>query len=84
MDLADWRSHIDTVDKQLIDLLNERMKYCLEIGEIKRLEGRQVQDEDRERAVLATLTQYNKGPMSNEAIVDIFTRIIAEARNLES
>ena len=84
MDLADWRSHIDTVDKQLIDLLNERMKYCLEIGEIKRREGRQVQDERREREVLAKLEEYNTGPMSNEAINEIFTRVIAEARNLES
>ena len=84
MDLADWRRRIDTLDRELIDLLNERMKYCLEIGEIKRREGLEVQDQEREKQVLEVLTAYNGGPMTDEAIVEIFTRIIAEARFLES
>ena len=84
MDLTDWRSRIDTLDRELIDLLNERMKYCLEIGEIKRREELEIQDQEREKQVLEALTAYNGGPMTDEAIVEIFTRVIAEARFLES
>ncbi len=84
MDLEGWRARIDTVDRSLVDLLNERMEYCLEIGKIKRGEGRQVQDEEREREVVERLSAYNAGPIGDDAIADIFTRIMAEARALES
>ena len=83
MDLSDWRVRIDIVDQILVDLLNRRMLYVLEIGQIKRANGRQVLDTEREKRVLEGLIAYNKGPLSNEAIVDLFTRIMQEARNLE-
>ena len=83
MDLSDWRARIDTVDRILVDLLNRRMEYVREIGKIKRARGQQVQDADREKTVLDEARAYNKGPLSDEAVVDIFTRIMQEARNLE-
>ena len=84
MDLEDWRARIDGVDRRLVDLLNERMEYCIEIGKIKRGEGRQVQDEKREREVVERLSAYNAGPVGDDAIAAIFARIMAEARTLES
>jgi len=83
MDLSDWRARIDTIDQILVDLLNRRMQYALEISDIKRAHGRQIEDSEREKTILEGLSAYNKGPLSNQAIVDIFTRIIAEARTLE-
>lgn len=84
VDLSDWRTRIDIIDEMLIDLLNRRMQYALEAGRIKRANGQQIQDSEREKAIIDSLRDYNKGPLSNEAIVDIFTRIIEEARHLES
>ena len=83
MDLSDWRARIDTVDQILVDLLNRRMEYVLEIGKIKRACGQQVHDADREKMVLDEARAYNQGLLSDEALVDIFTRIMQEARNLE-
>ena len=83
MDLSDWRARIDTVDQVLVDLLNKRMQYALEIGKIKRVHGQQVRDIEREKAIMEGLKAYNKGPLGDEAIVDIFARIMQEARNLE-
>ena len=83
MDLSEWRARIDSVDQQLVDLLNQRMLYVLEIGRLKRQHGRPVQDRERERLILERLTSYNQGPLSTQAIEDLFTRIIQEARNLE-
>jgi chorismate mutase len=83
MDLSDWRARIDTVDQILVDLLNKRMHYVLEIGKIKRAHGRQVRDAEREKAILDGLKAYNNGPLSDAAIADIFNRIMQEARNLE-
>ena len=83
MDLSDWRVRIDTVDQILVDLLNRRMQYALEIGQIKRAHGRQVRDPDREQAILDKLKEYNEGPLGDAAIEDIFNRIMQEARDLE-
>lgn len=83
MDLSDWRARIDTVDQVLVDLLNKRMQYALEIGKIKRVHGQQVRDIEREKTIMEGLKAYNKGPLGDEAIVDIFARIMQEARNLE-
>lgn len=83
MDLSEWRARIDAVDQQLVDLLNQRLQYVLEIGRLKRQHGRPVQDLQRERAILERLTAYNQGPLSTQTIEDLFNRIMQEARNLE-
>ena len=41
MDLSDWRERIDGIDRQMIDLLNERMQCAHEIGQIKKAAGNQ-------------------------------------------
>ncbi len=83
MDLSEWRARIDAVDQQLVDLLNQRLQYVLEIGKLKRQHGRPVQDLARERAILERLSAYNQGPLSTQAIEDLFNRIMQEARKLE-
>ncbi len=83
MDLDHWRDRIDAVDKQLLELINRRMEFAVEIGKIKRAEGRRVRDPEREREVLARLVQGNGGPASARGIEEIFSRIMQEARDLE-
>tara|TARA_Y100000588_G_C14013504_1_gene821030 strand:+ start:504 stop:767 length:264 start_codon:yes stop_codon:yes gene_type:complete len=83
MDISDWRARIDTVDQIIIDLLNRRMGYAQEIGHLKQAKGQQVRDPQREREVIDRLKAYNQGPIGDEAIADLYSRIIAEARNLE-
>lgn len=83
MDLSDWRARIDAVDRLLLDLLNRRVGYALEIGGIKRAEGRPILDEKREKELLDSLKSHNRGPLGDEAVARIFRRIVEEARNLE-
>ncbi len=83
MDISDWRARIDTVDQIIIDLLNRRMDYAKEIGNLKHAAGQKVRDPQREREVIERLKAYNQGPISDEAIADLYTRLIAEARSLE-
>ncbi len=83
MDLSEWRARIDEVDEELVDLINRRLEYAVEIGRIKREEGLEVRDPQRERDLLQRLREYNQGPLGDSALVDVFTRLIAEARELE-
>ena len=78
-----WRARIDTIDQILVDLINRRLEFAIEIGRIKRDSGQQVRDVARERALIERLQRHNNGPMSEAAIVDLFARIISEARILE-
>ena len=83
MELSDWRARIDAVDGILLDLLNRRVEYALEIGRIKRAQGSPILDEKRERDLLDGLKSHNRGPLGDEAVARIFRRIVEEARNLE-
>lgn len=84
MDLSNWRARIDAVDQILVDLLNRRMRYAMEIGAIKLANGQAVQDAAREQSVIDAIKDYNNGPISDGALEEIFARIMAEARQLEA
>jgi chorismate mutase len=83
MNIADWRRKMDEIDKQLVELLNERCKCALEIGHLKVQAKIPLYQPAREKEVLNNAEINNKGPLSHEAIRRLFERIIDEARSAE-
>ena len=86
MDLSDWRERIDSIDRQLIDLLNERMQCAQEIGRIKKAAGKPIRDPERERVVLAKIKAYNQGlqgPIKDEALEELYRLLIELTTNFE-
>jgi chorismate mutase len=81
--LGPLRVRIDTLDEQLVRLLNERASCALEIGRVKEALGLAIYQPERERDVLEHVTGINTGPLDAEAIRRLFERIIDEARRLE-
>lgn len=78
------RDDIDRVDEVLVRLLNERARVACEIGRIKKTEGIEVYQPEREKQVLAHVRGIAaEGPLGAEAIARLFERIIDEARRLE-
>lgn len=77
------RKKIDKVDKQLLYLLNERAQSVIEMGHVKSKMGLKVFDPRRERDIFVSMTEKNPGPLSVDAIVRIYERIIDESRRLE-
>jgi len=49
MSIEDWRRKIDEIDRQLVQLLNERSNCVVEIGRIKQVSGEALYQPDRER-----------------------------------
>lgn len=82
-DLGRIRRNIDEVDAVLVKLLNQRAKWALEIGEVKRRVGLAIYQPDREAEVLGRVNDRNRGPLGREAIRRLFERIIDESRRLE-
>lgn len=81
--IDDLRRRIDAIDERLVVLLNERAACALGIGEVKERFGLPIYQPAREAEVLAHVSQVNGGPLSADALVRVFERIIDEARRLE-
>ena len=82
--LDDLRDDIDRVDEVLVRLLNERARVACEIGRIKKEQGIDVYQPEREKQVLAHVRSVaSEGPLGPDAIARLFERIIDEARRLE-
>lgn len=83
MTIEDWRAKIDTIDKQLLELLSQRANYAIEVGKIKSQRNVQVLDPERERQIIQAILRENKGPLGEDALRRIFERVIEECRRIE-
>ena len=83
MTIDDWRRKIDEIDRQLVELLNERSRCVFEIGQAKRASGSPLYQPQREREIFENVEAANRGPLSDRAIRRLFERILDEARSLE-
>jgi chorismate mutase/prephenate dehydratase len=83
MNIEYWRTEIDEVDRQLLQLLNRRARLATKVGALKKAAGLPCSDPQREHVVLDTLQQANSGPLDRRAITKIFRRIIRESRRVE-
>ena len=82
--LDELRADIDRVDEVLVRLLNERARVACEIGRVKKEQGVELYQPDREKQVLAHVRSIaSEGPLGADAIARLFERIIDEARRLE-
>ena len=78
-----WRGRIDTIDEQLVRLLNSRSACAVEIGRLKRRLGLPVYSPEREAWILERVMRDNPGPLEPTAVRRVFERIIDESRRLE-
>jgi len=83
MNIEDWRAEIDSVDDELLSLINKRARLAVEVGILKRAAGIPITDPEREREVLTRLSRANDGPLDEEAVQKLFRQIIHESRQIE-
>lgn len=83
MDISDWRTKIDEIDRRLVELLNERAEAAHEIGKLKAQAGMPIYEPDRERAVFDNAKKLNKGPLPNRDLLRIYERIMDVMRQIQ-
>ncbi len=83
MDLEDWRRKIDEVDRALVELLNRRAGYVLEIGKLKRKLKLPVYEPRREDQIFENIRETNRGPLEDAALQHVFERLIDEMRSIQ-
>ena len=83
MDIADWRKKIDELDRQMVELLNQRAEAAQAIGELKRSTELPVYEPEREKTIYQNVRAANRGPLPTEELQHIYERVIDVMRNLQ-
>jgi len=82
--LAGLRERIDALDRQLLDMLNQRAHLAEQVGDIKRAEGSPFFRPDRVAQVLEKIQQLNPGPLKNTHVAAIWREIMSACLALEA
>ncbi len=81
--LTELRKKIDEIDDQLIDLLNERARIVIEVGNLKKTEKLDFHAPSREREILERLAARNKGPFPQNTLRAVYREILSSSLSLE-
>jgi chorismate mutase len=83
MDISDWRTKIDELDRKLAALLCERAAAVVEIGRLKRNTSLPIYEPEREKEVIANVVGSNRGPLSDRDLAHIYERVIDVMRSIQ-
>lgn len=84
-ELSGLRSEIDSIDRQMLELLNRRARCAQEIGKIKSRHGEAgfPYRPEREAQVLRRIAELNPGPLPKGAVRQIFREVMSACLALE-
>jgi chorismate mutase/prephenate dehydratase len=84
MALEDLRKRIDEIDTRLVQLVNERARLAIEIGQLKRQAGiNDVYAPERERDVLERILKANAGPLRDATLMSLWKELMSASLSLE-
>ncbi len=81
--LSSIRNRIDHVDALLMRLLSERMQLSLMVADIKNAAAIPVRDREREKQVLAGISEVSKDTDIVSAITAVYQTILSQSRDLQ-
>ena len=81
--ITEMRLRIDRIDEKIVKQLNERAKLVITIRELKNQAKLPVFDPQREQEILTKLALINEGPLKEEPLKDIYSKILARMKNNE-
>ena len=84
-ELSSVRAEIDSLDAQLLELLNRRAACAQKVGEIKARHGASghIYRPEREAQVLRRIQELNKGPLGDESVTFFFREVMSACLSLE-
>ncbi|PHQ79719.1 MAG: hypothetical protein COB66_06280 [Coxiella sp. (in: Bacteria)] len=82
--LKEHRDAIDTIDADVIALLNKRALLSFEIGKLKHDNGNtSIKDASREQVIIDNLTNTSNGPLHAEQISALYHLIFSQSRQIQ-
>lgn len=83
LDLLEIRKQIDTIDSQMVQLFEDRMKLCCEVAEFKIANGKEVLDRKREEEKLETVSALASDHFNQVGVQELFRQVMAMSRKLQ-
>lgn len=81
--IQELRDGIDSIDLEILGLLNRRAGLVIEVGKVKEREGKDFYVPEREQEVLKKLMDRNTGPLPDQALKNVFREIMSASLSLE-
>jgi chorismate mutase len=73
--IQELRSQISDNDRAIVRALNKRIELVARLKQYKESQGIEFVDPQQEEAVLRDLGRANRGPISQDGLRDLYTRI---------
>ena len=83
MSIKDYRKEISSIDKKLIELLDNRMGLALKIGAIKVKNGLPIIDKAREKEIYDNLYKIQLNNVDNDNLIKIYQKIIEVSSSIQ-
>lgn len=83
MDLMQLRMQIDDIDRQIVQLYEERMDICSQVAQYKIENGKKVFDKAREEEKLAKVRSLTHNDFNSHGITELFEQIMSMSRKLQ-
>ncbi len=83
INLQDLRRQIDSLDDQILDLLNRRAEVVIAVGKSKNEKQGEYYVPSREKAIYERLLSKSTGPFPEEGIKRVFREVISASLSLE-
>ncbi len=78
------RAQLDEVDREIVLMLNRRVRLVHELATIKGEAGIPLYDPKREEEILRRIAEENPGPIYDSTVREIFELIMHRIRDLEA
>lgn len=83
MDLAELRTELDSIDRQIVALYEKRMDICGQVAEFKIETGKRVFDKEREQEKLKAVSELTHNEFNAHGVRDLFEQIMSMSRMLQ-
>ncbi len=83
MDLAELRNRLDDIDRQIVELYEQRMEICGEVAAYKLETGKRVFDKEREQQKLSAVSAMTHNALNAQGIRELYEQIMAISRKLQ-
>lgn len=83
MDLTGLREQIDAIDRQIVELYEQRMDVSRQVAEYKIETGRKVFDKEREEQKIRKVKSMTHNEFNSHGIEELFEQIMSMSRKLQ-
>lgn len=83
MDLNECRKRLDEIDRQIVELFEQRMQVCKDVAVDKINTGKEVYDGERERQKLLAVEQQAHGEFNRTAVRELFSQMMTISRRYQ-